>query len=260
MPRKRFGQNFLQDQNVLDQIIAAIASDEQDHLVEIGPGRGALTDRLAPRCGRLDLIELDRDLVALLRPRWAPSAHVAVHQADALRFDFRSLMVDGRPLRVVGNLPYNISTPLLFHLFEQADAIRDMHFMLQKEVVERLCASPGSTDYGRLSVMAAYHGRAEKLFEVPPESFFPQPRVMSAVVRLFPHPVKPGGAAADDLKRVVAAAFSQRRKTLRNALRGVVEPDDLIRLGIDPGARAENLALDDFLAIAACHGEASARS
>lgn len=249
IPRKRFGQNFLRDRAVIDRIIRAIGPAATDHIVEIGPGEGVLTRHLADAAGRLDAIELDRDLAAELRQFYAVADTVKVHQTDALRFDFASL-TSGRPLRVVGNLPYNISTPLLFHLFSHAGLVSDMHFMLQKEVVDRLTAPSGSGDYGRLSIMAGYHCQAEKLFEVAPESFFPRPKVISAIVRLIPHAAPPVDCDPADLGRVVTAAFSQRRKTLRNSLASVLSDDDLRAVGIDPSLRAEKLELEDFSRLA----------
>jgi 16S rRNA (adenine1518-N6/adenine1519-N6)-dimethyltransferase len=253
-PRKRFGQNFLRDTAVIHRIAWAVAPTARDHLVEIGPGEGVLTAALLPGCGRLDAVELDRDLAGLLRQRFADEARFHLHQADALQFDFRSL-AQGAKLRVVGNLPYNISTPLLFHLFEQAEAVQDMHFMLQREVVDRLTARPGNADYGRLGIMARYHCAAEKLFEVYPESFYPQPRVVSAVVRLVPHASPPVDADPVALSRVVATAFNQRRKTLRNALKPLFDEAELQAAGIDPGARAETLGLEEYARLARCWAE-----
>ncbi len=250
VPRKRFGQNFLRDATIVRALIQAIDPRPGQHLVEIGPGEGVLTERLIAACGTLDVIEIDRDLVSLLTRRFPAQSGLRIHQADALHFDFGALAEAGFRLRVVGNLPYNISTPLLFHLFGQSQWIADMHFMLQKEVVDRLCAVPGSPNYGRLSVMAGYHCRCEPVFDVPPESFFPRPKVMSSVVRLTPHPCPPVAVDPSRLRRVVSAAFSQRRKTLRNALRQFVNESDLAALGIDPGQRAQNLDLQAFARIA----------
>jgi len=250
IPRKRFGQNFLRDAAVIHRIALAVAPGSDEHLVEIGPGEGVLTQALLPMCGRLDAVEIDRDLAASLRSRFGGDPRFRLHGADALRFDFRALAPAGGKLRVVGNLPYNISTPLMFHLFAQTDAIEDMHFMLQSEVVDRLAARPGGSDYGRLSIMAAYHCRAEKLFEVRPESFHPRPKVMSAIVRLIPHPAPPVEVDRGALSRVVTAAFSQRRKTLRNSLKSLFDEAEIGALGIDPGARAETLGLDEFARLA----------
>ncbi len=255
-PRKRFGQNFLQHAGIINQIVSAIHPASDDHLVEIGPGQGALTERLAASGCRLDVIELDRDLVPGLLAAFSLNPGFRLHNADALQFDFAALVDDDRPLRVVGNLPYNISTPLIFKLLENAELIRDMHFMLQLEVVDRLAASAGNRNWGRLGIMAQYLCAVEKLFEVPPEAFSPPPRVQSAVVRLVPWQESPWpDCAAADLRRVVQAAFGQRRKTLRNNLKGLIDTAVLERLGIDPGARAETLALTQFIEITnAIHG------
>jgi len=249
-PRKRFGQNFLHDRRVLERIIAVLDLSPEDRVVEIGPGRGALTRHLLPRCRRLDVVEIDRDLVALLRETFAGEQRLHIHQADALEFDFRALAAAGEKLRVVGNLPYNISTPLLFHLFAQRDAVAEMVFMLQKEVVDRLAARPGGRQYGRLSVMAQYHCRIERLFTVHPGSFHPRPRVLSALVRLLPHPQPPVVIGTyRDFETVVARAFGQRRKTLRNALRDLLPEEAIRACGIDPGSRAETLSLADFASL-----------
>ncbi len=242
--RKRFGQNFLHDTRTLHRIVAALEPSPEDHVVEIGPGKGALTRFLLPACRRLDVVEIDRDLVALLKERFAEREHLRIHSADALRFDFAAL---GTGLKIVGNLPYNISTPLLFHLFRFKTVTETMVFMLQKEVVERLAAPPGDKRYGRLSVMAQYHCHVEKLFTVKPEAFRPRPRVTSAVARLRPHrtpPVEVGDYRT--FETLVARAFGQRRKTLRNALRGVVNEEAIRDCGVDPGARAETLPLEAF--------------
>jgi len=248
-PRKRFGQNFLHDERVVHAIVACISPRPDEHLVEIGPGQGALTRLLLPECGRLDAVELDRDLVGYLKKRFGTEEKLTIHSGDAMKFDFSALSRGG-PLRVIGNLPYNISTPLLFHLFEQSACIKDMHFMLQKEVVDRLCAEPGGKDYGRLGVMARYYCSMEPLMEVGPESFTPSPKVVSAVVRLVPHGQKPVRVGPEVLGRVVAAAFSQRRKTLRNALGLLLVADEIESADVDPGARAETLGLEDFARLA----------
>jgi len=248
-PRKRFGQNFLRDATVVHRIVMAVNPHPDDHLVEIGPGEGVLTTALLAQTTQLDAIEIDRDLAALLGRRFATSTHFRLYLADALKFDFAQLS-HGEKLRIVGNLPYNISTPLLFHLFAQASHIADMHFMLQKEVIDRLCAQPGEPDYGRLSLMAQYHCRAEKLFEVYPESFYPPPKVVSAIVRLIPHASPPVDADANALGKVVATAFSQRRKTLRNALKPLFTESELRTAGIDPGARAETVGLEAYASLA----------
>jgi 16S rRNA (adenine1518-N6/adenine1519-N6)-dimethyltransferase len=256
-PRRRFGQTFLRDETVVHALIDAINPRSDDCIVEIGPGQGALTEALAAACGQLHLVEIDRDLFQGLEQRFGAQSRVFLHLADALKFDFRRIEASGSPLRIVGNLPYNISTPLLFHLFDQADQVADMHFMLQREVVDRLTATPGSADYGRLSVMSQYHCWAESLFEVFPESFFPQPKVMSAVVRLIPHRERPVDTSLSALQEVVMAAFGQRRKTLRNSLQRHFTSDELARQGIDGGLRAQDLTLDDFARLASALDEGS---
>ena len=251
-PRKRFGQNFLRDESTIEAIARAIAPDDSDHIVEIGPGEGALTQALISGECRLDAIELDHDLRIRLLAAFSTYPGFTLHSADALDFNFASLATAGTRLRVVGNLPYNISTPLIFKLLEQAQIITDMHFMLQLEVVERLAASPGSKDWGRLGVMAQFRCEVEQLFEVSPEAFYPSPKVRSAVVRLTPHPEPPfQNVDPTSLTRVVTQAFSQRRKTLRNNFKGTMEDSDFGGLAIDPSARAETLSIADFVAIAA---------
>jgi 16S rRNA (adenine1518-N6/adenine1519-N6)-dimethyltransferase len=246
IPRKRFGQHFLADQAVIADIVTAIRPQADDAMVEIGPGLGALTTPLAAVLRRLQVIEIDRDIIARLQ-RAYPTERVAVHAGDVLEFDFSALP---RDLRVVGHLPYNISTPLLFHLARYAERIRDMHFMLQREVVERMVAAPGGGDYGRLSVMLQYRFDMQLLFEVPPGAFEPPPRVDSAVVRMHPRPRAQLAAASEaGLAQVVRRAFAQRRKTLRNSLAGLLEAGDYAALGIAPGLRAENLAVAEFVAI-----------
>lgn len=249
-PRKRFGQNFLTDHSVIDRIASAITPVEADHLVEIGPGQGALTATLAPAGCKLDVIELDRDLVAGLLAGFSIYPRFTLHSADALNFDFASLTPDGTPLRVVGNLPYNISTPLIFKLLDNAALIRDMHFMLQLEVVQRLAAQPGSKHWGRLGIMTQYQCQVEHLFDVPPEAFDPPPKVQSAIVRLTPWAQSPWPRCEQQrLRQVVQACFAQRRKTLRNNLKGLIDSTALEQLGIDPGARAETLELTQFIEI-----------
>lgn len=254
--RKRFGQNFLEDNGVIDNILRAINPQPGDHLVEIGPGQGALTSQLSASACQLDVIELDRDLIPGLLAAYSVNPRFKLHSADALKFDFAALAADSQPLRVVGNLPYNISTPLIFRLLENAAIIRDMHFMLQLEVVERLAATPGSKDWGRLGIMAQYYCQVDKLFEVPPEAFNPRPKVQSAIVRLAPWRESPWPACdAQLLRQVVRTAFGQRRKTLRNNLKGLIDTPRLESLGIDPGARAETLELHQFIEITtAIHG------
>ena len=247
-PRKRFGQHFLTDPAAIGAIVNAIGPRDSDRMVEIGPGPGAITAPLASRVGELHIVELDRDLARDLRRQFDDNDRVTVHEADALRFDFAAL---GPALRVVGNLPYNISTPLLFHLLDQRHAISDMHFMLQKEVVDRMAASPGTKAYGRLTIMLQAYVRIEALFDVGPEAFEPPPAVTSAVVRL--EPIDDAEVAVADQRRlaaVVATAFSQRRKTLKNALSTVVTAGELEDLGLDPGLRPENVAVADWIALA----------
>jgi 16S rRNA (adenine1518-N6/adenine1519-N6)-dimethyltransferase len=248
-PKKRFGQHFLHDRNVIGRIVAALAPRPGDHIVEIGPGKGALTRELAAQLPHFDAVELDRDLLAHLQST-IPTGKLTLHGADALKFDFCRLMQEGRKLRLVGNLPYNISTPLLFHLLDQASCIGDMLFMLQKEVVQRLAAGPGGKDYGRLSVMIQYRCAVEKLFDVAPGAFTPPPKVDSAVVRLIPH-AKPPVAVDDEAQfaKVVRAAFASRRKTLRNNMKGLLSAENMTALGIDPTRRAETLTLAEFAAL-----------
>ncbi|MBC9070578.1 16S rRNA (adenine(1518)-N(6)/adenine(1519)-N(6))-dimethyltransferase RsmA [Thauera sp. CAU 1555] len=248
--RKRFGQNFLSDPNIIRKIVDAIRPLPDDLMVEIGPGLGAMTEPLLERLDHLHVVEIDRDLIARLHQRWTPE-RLTVHEGDALKFDFGSLAGDGCPLRIVGNLPYNISTPILFHLAEFAEQVRDMSFMLQKEVVMRMVAEPGSEEYGRLSVMLQYRFRMGRLFDVPPGAFRPAPKVMSSIVRMIPLPREALGAHDEALLgEVVTAAFGQRRKTLRNTLREYLGEADFAALGIDPGLRAERLAVADYVAIA----------
>jgi len=247
--RKRFGQNFLHDQKVIDRIIASIAPRATDLLVEIGPGQAALTLPLLESGAELHLIELDRDLVAQLENKFAGYDNITIHSCDALKANLPEL-TGHRPFRLIGNLPYNISTPLIFHLLEYAPLISDMHFMLQLEVVKRMAASPGSKAWGKLGVMTQYHCEVDSLFEVPPHAFQPAPKVQSAVVRLVPRPRDQVNSQVEArLRRVVQAGFAQRRKTLRNTLRDLVDMQQLQELGIDPGARAETLSLQQFIAI-----------
>lgn len=248
--RKRFGQNFLHDPGVIEQIIRAINPKPDDALVEIGPGLGALTEEILAVNPRLQVVELDRDLIPVLRTKFFNYPDFRIHEADALTFDFSQLMVD-RPLRIIGNLPYNISTPLIFHLLGQAGVIKDMHFMLQKEVVQRMAAVPGDNNYGRLGIMTQYFCRVQPLFEVGPGAFRPAPKVDSAIVRLVPHETLPNPARdLKTLQAVVRTAFNARRKTLRKALGGMVSVAQLQSLGINDGLRPENLALADYVAIA----------
>lgn len=252
--RKRFGQNFLHDPLVIDRIHAAIDARPGEHLVEIGPGQGAITERLLTRAGALDVIELDRDLIEPLRRRLGGLGELRIHNADALDFDLRTLADSANQpasLRLVGNLPYNISTPLLFHFLDQLDALQDMHLMLQKEVVDRIVAEPGDKTYGRLSVMIQSRCAATSLFRIGPGAFRPAPKVESAFLRL--RPLRPLPYPIDDAKlheRIVAAAFGQRRKTLRNSLSGVLDPERLEAAGIDPKRRAEELDVASYARLA----------
>lgn len=247
-PRKRFGQHFLTSSEIIDQIVATIAPRESETIVEIGPGLAAITDPLAVLASELHAIEFDRDLAAALTTRYSDNDRVIIHEADALKFDYSSL---GSNLRIVGNLPYNISTPLLFHLLEYKSCIADAHFMLQKEVVDRICAAPGSKSYGRLTVMLGCQMEVVPLFDVPPTAFSPPPKVTSAVIRMRPIPA-PGIEVHDTdlLAMIVRSAFSRRRKTLRNALQGVVEAEDLAAVGIDPGVRPEQVPVVAWVALA----------
>lgn len=250
--RKRFGQNFLSDDNIIARIVEAINPQADDNMVEIGPGQAALTLLLLKKLKQLDVIEIDRDLVAKLELLREQYPGLTIHSADALRFDFRPLQKSSeKKLRVIGNLPYNISTPLLFHLIEQADVIQDMHFMLQKEVVERMSAQPGGGDYGRLSIMVQYRCQVDNLFIVPPTAFRPQPKVESAIVRIAPYTELPH--PADDEKRLaqlVHHAFTQRRKTLRKSLKSYIAAEKMEAIGIDPMRRPETLSVAEFVALA----------
>jgi 16S rRNA (adenine1518-N6/adenine1519-N6)-dimethyltransferase len=247
--RKRFGQNFLQDERVLGDIIDGIAPKDGDTMVEIGPGLAAMTDLLLQSLPRMHVVELDRDLVARLEKRY-PRERLTIHAGDALKFDFGSIPVPaGRKLRVVGNLPYNISSPLLFHLAEYADKVQDQHFMLQKEVVERMVAEPGSKAYGRLSVMLQWRYRMALLFVVPPDAFDPPPKVDSAIVRMIPID-NPLPCDAERLQAVVAKAFSQRRKVIRNCLAGMFTEEQIIEAGIKPTDRPETVGLAQYVALA----------
>ncbi len=249
--RKRFGQNFLADTTVIERIVRAIAPQAGDRLVEIGPGLGALTHALLAHLPQMIAIELDRDLAARLRVETLVEGKLQLIEGNALKFDFRTLAAD-QALRIVGNLPYNISTALIFHLLAQADIIADMHFMLQKEVVERMAAAPGDSAYGRLSVMVQVRCQVDPLFIVPASAFRPAPKVESAIVRLRPYTLSPWPAHDPArLLSLVTQAFGQRRKTLRNALREHVDAKTLDSLGIDPGARPETLSVADYVRLAA---------
>jgi 16S rRNA (adenine1518-N6/adenine1519-N6)-dimethyltransferase len=284
--RKRFGQNFLQDRAIIERIIDAISPDKQQHLVEIGPGKGALTDYIVQSGCRVDVIELDRDLVPYLEEKYSSAETFKIHSADALQFNICTLIEPAAPLinspavsstisptansainstesnkiRLVGNLPYNISTPLIFHLLEQIECISDMHFMLQKEVVERLTAQPGTKQYGRLSILVQYLCQTESLFFVPPGAFNTAPKVDSAIIRLIPYASsyaspytnnRPdpgfGETATTDLVYIAKNAFAQRRKTLRNNLRGILSEEQIKQCSIEPSRRAETLSIEEFV-------------
>lgn len=247
VPRKRFGQNFLVDAHIVQRIVDSLGLSPGDKVVEIGPGQGALTGPLLQQLEHLEVVELDRDLVGRLAGCYAPD-RLTIHSADALAFDFGAL---GPNLRVIGNLPYNISTPLLFHLARFADRLLDITVMLQREVVDRMVAQPATPDYGRLSVMLQYRFILEKLLEVPSDAFWPQPKVESAVVRLVPRPGEALGARDQGvLEDVVAAAFGQRRKMLRNTLSEWIDENQLAALSIEPTWRGERLSVADYVRIA----------
>lgn len=248
--RKRFGQNFLHDQHIIYSILAAVQAQPGQHVVEIGPGMGALTEPLLKQGTTLDIVELDRDLVELLRKKFAAYPNLTLHSGDALRFDFAQCVKADEKLRIIGNLPYNISTPLLFHLLDFAAHIEDMHFMLQKEVVDRICAEPGTKQYGKLSIMLQYHCSAEALFDVPPESFDPVPKVISAIVKLTPHRELPYPAVDyAHFNRLVTQAFSQRRKTVRNALKEFCNEQLLLQADINPDLRPECISTQQYVAL-----------
>ena len=249
--RKRFGQNFLKDDHVIDRIVQSIGIQSEDKLVEIGPGQGALTREILPLVNNLEVIELDRDLILGLELLKSSYPGLNIHNADAMRFDFNQLTTSSAPLRVIGNLPYNISTPLIFNLLDHANIIKDMHFMLQKEVVDRIVSNPGDSAYGRLSIMLQYYCRAEYVFTVKPGAFKPAPKVDSAIVRLIPHDKPPVEINDfDEFSKLVNFSFTQRRKTLRNILKGKLDVEQIEALGIEPTIRPERLSLEDFTKIA----------
>jgi len=250
--RKRFGQNFLHDDHVLTAITESINPRPDDTMVEIGPGLAAMTDQLTRTLKHMHVVELDRDLVARLEKRFKPEK-LTIHSGDALKFDFASIPVaEGQKLRIVGNLPYNISSPLLFHLATFAPLVQDQHFMLQKEVVERMVAEPGSKAYGRLSVMLQWRYQMALLFIVPPEAFDPPPKVDSAIVRMVPI-AQPLACDEETLEAVVQKAFSQRRKVIRNCLSGMFTEEQIIAAGIDPTVRPEAVGLEQYVALANLH-------
>lgn len=250
--KKRFGQNFLTDQGIIYSLVEAINPHADDLMVEIGPGLGALTQPLLKKLNHLHVVEIDRDII-----EWMEKAYdlkkITIHNSDALKFDFAELakLSPNHKIRVTGNLPYNISTPILFHLLDNVGSIIDMHFMLQKEVVERMVAAPSTSEYGRLSVMLQYHLKMEYLITVPPESFDPAPKVESAFVHCVPHEALPYPAKDEKLfAKIVTAAFGQRRKTLRNTLKEYLDDAGFSAVGIDSGLRAENLSVEQFVSIA----------
>ncbi len=248
--KKQFGQNFLRDEGVIDTIINTIAPSDKATMVEIGPGLGALTEPVCERIRHLNVIEIDRDLAERLRHHPFIRAQLTIYEEDALNFDFSKLKEDDKPLRIYGNLPYNISTPLLFHLFSFGSQIHDMHFMLQKEVVDRLTAVPDTKDYGKLTIMGQYYSKMMPFLEVPPSAFTPSPKVDSAVIKIIPYISKP--FVADDEKlmnKVVASAFNQRRKTISNSMSEYLDSEDFRALGLDPKARAENLTVEQYVRI-----------
>jgi len=249
--KKRFGQNFLHNEAVISDIIDVINPEPGENLVEIGPGLGALTEPVIERAEKLSVVELDRDLAKRLRHHPFLAPHLTIYETDALSFDFAQLATDERPLRIFGNLPYNISTPLIFHLLTFKDKVQDMHFMLQKEVVQRMASGPDCKAYGRLSIMTQYQCQVIPVMEIGPEAFKPAPKVDSAIVRLIPHrniknPVKDIGA----LNTVCLAAFNQRRKTIRNGFKNLISVAQLESLNIDANLRPENLTIDDYIMLA----------
>lgn len=249
IPRKRFGQHFLRDEQIISRIVSVLNIQRQDQLVEIGPGQGALTDHLIQTDANLTAVEIDRDLAAHLKEKYH-QPHFKLIEADALKFDFGGLT---GPMRLIGNLPYNISTPILFHLLKYKDHIGDMHFMLQKEVINRMIAAPDQKAYGRLSVMVQYHCDAKSLFNIPPQAFSPPPKVQSAFIRLVPYPAAKNPYGDVDLKsfeNVVRSAFSLRRKTIHNSLKPYLCNADFEQLNLDPNLRPENLKVQDFVNIA----------
>ncbi len=249
--KKRFGQNFLHNDAVISSIVDAINPEPGENLIEIGPGLGALTEPVIERAGKLSVVELDRDLAHRLRHHPFLAPHLTIHETDALKFDFSQLVTTDKPLRIFGNLPYNISTPLIFHLLTFKEQVQDMHFMLQKEVVQRMASGPDCKAYGRLSIMTQYQCQVIPVMEIGPEAFKPAPKVDSAIVRLIPHkkiknPVKDIKA----LNTVCLAAFNQRRKTIRNSFKNLLSAEQLTSLNIDPGLRPENLSIDEYIKLA----------
>ncbi len=249
--KKQFGQNFLCDENIISTIVNTISPQDSATMVEIGPGLGALTEPVCERIKHLNVIEIDRDLADRLRHHPFIREQLTIYEEDALNFDFSKLKEENKPLRIYGNLPYNISTPLLFHLLSFGSMIRDMHFMLQKEVVDRLIAAPNTKDYGKLTIMGQYYCRMMPFLEVPPSSFTPSPKVDSAVIKIIPYDKKPYTAENEKLmNRIVAASFNQRRKTIANSMSEFLNADDFNALGLDPKLRAENITVEQYVRIA----------
>lgn len=254
--RKRFGQNFLIDHGIIRDIVRSVHPHKDDVIVEIGPGKGAITQLLADACNNLNVIELDRDLVPWLKVKFEKHPNFQLFQADALQFDFSQLITMDKPLRIVGNLPYNISTPLIFHLLSYANKVQDMHFMLQKEVVKRMAAQPGESAYGRLGIMVQYYCAVEDLFDVPPTSFDPAPKVDSAIVRLIPYKQLPHVANnIKTLETLVNVAFQQRRKTLRNSLKQLLTGEQMETLPVDLSLRPEEVSLPEYVAMSNLLGD-----
>ncbi len=246
--RKRFGQNFLVDDNIIQSLMTAISPQPDDQIIEIGPGLGALTQPLLNKVNHLEVVELDRDLILDLEQLQTKTNKLTIHQSDALKFNFSQT---NNPRRIVGNLPYNISTPLIFHLLEYIDSIVDMHFMLQNEVVDRLCANSGDRNFGRLSVMVQAQCKTQKLIHVPAESFSPKPKVESAFIHLTPHKQSPVPQhLTSEFKQIVQTCFSQPRKTVNNNLKKILSQSNLLDAGIDPGSRPQQLTLENFIALA----------
>ncbi|GAA5139593.1 16S rRNA (adenine(1518)-N(6)/adenine(1519)-N(6))-dimethyltransferase RsmA [Thalassotalea piscium] len=249
--KKRFGQNFLNNDAIISKIVDAINPEPGENLIEIGPGLGALTEPVVDRAGALSVVELDRDLAHRLKHHPFLAPKLTIYEQDALKFNFSELATPERPLRIFGNLPYNISTPLIFHLLTFKAQVKDMHFMLQKEVVQRMASGPDCKSYGRLSVMTQYQCQVIPVMEIGPEAFTPAPKVDSAIVRLIPHTeIKNPVKNLSDLNRVCLAAFNQRRKTIRNSFKKLISSEQLELLNIDPSIRPENLSLDDFIKLA----------
>lgn len=249
--KKRFGQNFLHNDAIISRIVDAINPEPGQNLIEIGPGLGALTEPVVERAGKLSVVELDRDLAERLRHHPFLAPNLNIHEIDALKFDFSQLSKPDAPLRIFGNLPYNISTPLIFHLLSFKDKVQDMHFMLQKEVVDRMAAGPNTKAYGRLSIMCQYQCQVIPVMEIGPEAFKPAPKVDSAIVRLIPHKqIKNPVSNIETLNTVCVTAFNQRRKTIRNSFKKLLSAEQLSSLEIDPSLRPENLSIDEYIKIA----------